>query len=846
VAIFGRKRQPAQPLRIRTLQSAEGRSSLVAASYRIPMTGPDSRKEAARQMRLRQGWQLSAWGFRDQIPEARYAFNYLAHCAARMKLFPAAFPLQGETDNPVALGELEETVPAEVIVACAQAMMDLGNGRRSLSQVMHKLSTNKSVAGECWLLGMTDPQTSIEEWSIRSITEIAIKDDKYFLREVPSDNQGVLGAIELDPETTVLSRMWTPHPQWEILADSPMRALQETCESLAIYRRMIRAHGRSRIAGNGLLLVPEEITLKSPNGDNSDPEADDFLGQLGEMMMMPLDNEGAASAVVPGLIRASGEFLDKIRHLPLSTPLDERAAAIREELLGEFATGVDLPKEVILGTVDLNHWSAWQVDDNTFRHHVEPHVINLCDSLTGGFLRPYLEDAGIDPLWADRIVLWYDPVELVTHPDRTADSAKAYEDMVISAEARRRESGFSEEDAPTIQELEMRRVMDIRALPLNLLMEYASRADPTLVVPPMTGPPQLPGIKPGGGVDVGATVAPPGATTPPTLDVGPPAAQTPTPAAPGPPPEARPEPAITASAPARQREERLSRKLASIDRDLRTRLQTAANAAMLRQLERAGARLRSKVAKDETMRTKIAHRANERAAAYAGQELLTAAGITTADLLTGDWSGLAAQFDKWTKAAQDQALRVATAMGATISDQTTARLATARQAAWVTMSTALGSLSEHLLYNPAPNATSDWGDLNADTLVPAGLVRAAIGVAGGAAPSTVNLGADGSISTSGFTGQIGTGDIISGVLSDAGGQTDEWQWDHAGSVQDPFEPHLDLDGTQFAQFDDEALANPGDFPPNEYLFPGDHGGCTCDAMPMWSFPGSPINPSDEE
>jgi hypothetical protein len=816
---------------------------LTAAANRLDIS---DRKEAARQMRLRQGWQFNAWAYRDSIGELRYALNFLANCAARMKIFPAVYPQGGETDNPVPLAELDEQVPASVITACAAAMQALGNGRWDISDTMRRLSTNKSVAGECFLLGEEDPLTGDDTWSIRSISEILIKDDKYYLREVPTDSQGVLGQRELDPELCVISRIWTPHPQYRMWADSPMRAMQDDCESLLILRRMIRAAGRSRLAGAGILGIPEGLEIKMPDNDNGDPEADPFLGLLTEAMMTPLDNEGAASAVVPIVIRGKGELLKEITHITLGQQFAKEDADTRAELVGVIATTLDLPKEIITGMMDANHWTAWQIDDSTFRHHVEPHVILCCDSLTGAFLRPFLEVENVPVEWVKRLLLWYDPTELVTHPDRAKDAQTAYDAMALSGEALRNAYGFSETDKPTIEELEMRRVMDIRALPLNLLMEYASRADPTLIVPPMTGPPQLPGIKPGGGVDVGAA--------PPTAGALPPAGGTiagesPKPsvdtAAPGPPSADRPEPkppAIIAAGadPAA----RLSRKLAEIDRDLRARLQIAANAAMLRQLERVGNRLRSKVAKDETMRTKIAHRANERVAAILGPEIVTAAGVNVDQLLGDGWTGLQAQFMQWTETAQKQALKLALRLGGLDATDDAARqaeqaMAEGRDRAWEVLSGALTGLSEHLLYNPDPNtAAGDWGDLNPQTLVPAGTIRAALAIAGGTDTSAVTVGEQGATALMQPVGQIGTGATIGGLLTSAGGETDRWEWSHASTAQNPFEPHEDLDGVEFDSFTDDVLANTGDWPPVEYYLPGDHSGCLCDAVPLWNFSGA--------
>lgn len=41
----------------------------------------------------------------------------------------------------------------------------------------------------------------------------------------------------------------------------------------------------------------------------------------------------------------------------------------------------------------------------------------------------------------------------------------------------------------------------------------------------------------------------------------------------------------------------------------------------------------------------------------------------------------------------------------------------------------------------------------------------------------------------------------------------------------PFEPHVELDGVEFENFDDPVLANPDTFPDTAFYQPGDHDGC---------------------
>lgn len=979
---------------------------LTAAATRVKLTDRD---EARRQRSLRQGWQSDAWTYRDSIGELRYAVNFLANCASRMQLFPAAYDsTSNETGNPVPLKDLAG-VPPEVVAVCNQAMVDLGDGRLAVAGLLHSLSTNLTVAGECNLLGRTNVETGADDWSIRSIDEIVITDDTYKLREVPTDPNGAVPWQSLDPNDSVVSRIWTPHPRFRLLADSPLRAIMDDCESLMILRRMIRATGRSRLAGRGLLLVPDELSIKVPNDDNADPDADPFMGALANAMMEPIGDEGAASAVVPIVVRGPGELLGQVTHIDFASGFDKESKAVREELVGVIATGLDLPKEIIVGVADLNHWTAWQVDDNTFRHHVEPHVITCVDSLTDAYLRPYLEAAGIDPMWIQRCAFWYDPVELVTHPDQTKDAFELHDRLAISDETLRGVAGFGEEEKPSPEEIQIRLIQQLRNWPPNLVMAFLHQLDPKLVVPPITESGTIPGISPSG-VDTGvlpAAPAVPGAPAPaltpgsPSAPPSPPKeapAPTPGPAASTPPaltadaggdededptgvmvafylpPElattvavpggestdelhvtlaflgdareltdppglqsaveawadetapvegevsgvglftAGPEPVtylsidcpdlpgarqrlvdgwledqpvselhgftphctlayanlidqvqamggesltfdtvslviggdrydfplgkqaallVASAAAARSRAERLSRKLTDIDRELRTRVQTAASAAMMRQLERAGARLRTKVAKDETLRSKIAQRPNELVAALLGEDVVVGAGLSAQELMGGDWSSLKAQFDGWTEAAQTRALTVARQIGGLDSESAAFKTAEAamsvdRSAAWGMLEDSLTRLGQQLLYNPHPDAADVLETINPDTVVPAGMIRAALVAAGGGQ-------LEGAYSDGAFTkpmGQVGTGATITQLLTASGAEQDRYEWVHGPSLH-PFEPHEVLDGVEFANFDDTTLANNDSFPDNAFFLPGDHDGCLCDFTPLW-------------
>jgi hypothetical protein len=82
-------------------------------------------------------------------------------------------------------------------------------------------------------------------------------------------------------------------------------------------------------------------------------------------------------------------------------------------------------------------------------------------------------------------------------------------------------------------------------------------------------------------------------------------------------------------------------------------------------------------------------------------------------------------------------------------------------------------------------------------------------------------------------GGIATGDRLRDTLRDHGAQIEAYQWVYGPAQRrNPFEPHLQLDGLVFRNFDDPALANTSGWPELDYFLPGDHSGCLCDTLPI--------------
>lgn len=86
--------------------------------------------------------------------------------------------------------------------------------------------------------------------------------------------------------------------------------------------------------------------------------------------------------------------------------------------------------------------SAWYVDENAIKVHVEPLMSRICDALTTATLVPSLTKLGKDP---KRFTYWYDTSGLTARPTRLEDALKLNGAQLLSGEAAV-EAGFFRED----------------------------------------------------------------------------------------------------------------------------------------------------------------------------------------------------------------------------------------------------------------------------------------------------------------------------------------------------------------------------------------------------------------
>jgi hypothetical protein len=814
---------------------------LVASGRPIDLTSTDAAKEARK---TRQAWQADAWDYYHEIPELHYGLTFEANCSRRMKIFPAAIPLDEPDSTPVRLDDMSD-IPDDLKKAAEDQLKRLGTGPMGTAALLGPMTINWKTAGECYLAGHMPPGGGQEEWSIRSVSQVIPTENGWYMRDSPADQAAPTGSRPpLDPNEWFISRMWRSDSQWPERADSPCRALLHILKELALLTRNVEAAAKSRLAANGILKVPDGLTVTQADQSDDNPVADSFMASFTKALVTPMMDHDSASGVVPIILRGPAEDLALVEHLAFDFKADGTWVALRDEAIARLATGMEIPRTVLTGAEEANHWSAWAISDDTFRHHVEPTVIELCDALTSAFLWVALDAyQQWPPELIRRVLVWYDPVELVSHPDRSKDAFQLHQLDVISDEALRIACGFTENDKPTVVEQLNRAIMTHqRTWPPAIVEAVVRRVDPTLDIETVdqTGSPVDEETEPGKDPE-NPEEDPENPEHGPPEDAEPPVAEAPPkPGKSKGPAKARVGQVVAFTGRNSTDVSRAITALGGVDRSAGDRVQVAADEQMRRALERTGNTLRTRVRSSPAAAALIDGHPNWMVPAILGEKGVLAVGLP--DRPT--WDGLHQHWTTTLAAAgvtvRRQVATLARAAGRPLSDSHLSQLTGMQDQhavdGWEWLSAAMDRMYDRLLYDPLPEQVlPDGKRRTAGALVSMLAVRGALALAGGAfvGVASAGLAENGRpVDRSEMLTGLGSGPDVQGVLATAGVSAGVWMWVHGGTSSQPFLPHVDLDGVEFTGPDDPVLSNSDGWPDGTCWF-GDHDGCGCYPVTLW-------------
>jgi hypothetical protein len=818
--------------------------SLVASGRRIDVSDR-ALLDQYRKRQTRNFWQSDAWALTNAVPELSYAMAYTRDAMSRVGIVPALIP-DDPSLLPIPLDD--DNAPDGVDAAeCWSILQRLA----PFPEYMGAVAQNLDIAGECHVAIVKDDDALTgERCRVFSTDELTAKGEEWYYRSDPGDSSGT----KLDVIAGNYWRIWQPNAQYSNEPWSHMIAMLGIGNELLLLTQAIKALSRSRIAmAGGYLFIPDELSLMpatddsgAPTDDAGDGEAreDTFIEDLMAASEAALLDPESAAAVMRIIIRGPADIGEKIKPIDLDRQIDATTLQLRGELIERIANGVNLPREVVLGLGATNHWNAEEIRNQSWRNHLEPRAMSIVSATTQAYYRPNLIAAGMDPDIVRRMVAWYDPAWYVGTPDLAESADEAFNLYAISWDAYRREKGWDADDAPDLDEVNLR-----------IWIKQQERVTTRVAGEVAPGEETLPEPSPG---DSGDTPIDDADVTSVPIDSAAPKSSSPTS---GKKPVATPSEAApdtpnkkmvaSVSSIVDRRLAKLGPKLTGIERDLRVRLQQTASQVVTHALERAGLRARNAVQRQSTRSGRPPGTLRKDAppevlAAYeatmnlpaveicaaVGPFAMATLGLSEHDLLAGATATLEGQYHRLVRRAQHAAGQAAaTATGNEFDERDLdQQLADDRDRGWAVFSAGIMGLAGSLLYNPHPSAPT-VGEFDATSVVPMGLVRDALDVAGGSTPPEVdpNVG----------DGPTGLGATAGPSMADAFAETfdiapDTYEWVYGDAPRRTFIPHEDLDGATFLAWDDDVLSNGDDWPPVPFFSPGDHDGCECDVVITWT------------
>lgn len=465
------------PEKVPAIHQPAGIRSLVASAARI-------RKLDGLGWRTYQfgdiSWQQEVWRLYDIIGELRFAANWVGSACSRVRIYVA------EVDKN---GRVQKEVEKPKIAGLADSLFGSASAK---AEALRMLGINLTIAGDCYIVGRGVEESEDDEWYVVSCSELKRWGGNAWMVYPDGSKES------LDPERDIIIRVWTPHPRRALWADSPTRAAMPMLWEIERLTRYVFAQIDSRLISAGLLPIPKDVSF--PDEDEGLPGAEGLTARLMKTGSQSLKGEGTAAGVLPTMVEMPMEALGKIELIQFTSELSKQALDLRAEAIRRFALAMDMAPEILTGTGDANHWSAWHVGAENVKVHIEPLMTRICDALTTAYLIPALKAVKEDP---DKYIFWYDTAPLVVRPERLKDTLNLNEKGIVSDETVLIEGDYKLSDKPTIEEdlrkftrTLMERDPNLFQIPaVRKIAGYTDEILPpdTVVTPMQPGQPGMPG-----------------------------------------------------------------------------------------------------------------------------------------------------------------------------------------------------------------------------------------------------------------------------------------------------------------------------------------------------------------
>ena len=390
------------------------------------------------------------WSWYKKIGEIHYAVGRSARTAGYAELGVYERRADGTPGKKITSGE-----EAKV----ASRLMSYTGGMRGL---IERFVIHMKVPGTTWLIRVRiDGEVvgydfvSDGEWDQASLDSL---DDKAntqpLLRNTmpPGSTNGRPVKQQTIERRDLIGRVWRQDAQWADLPDSPMYALDDTCEVLHLLTKGLKVKLNQRLLMNGVWYFPSEIAdvrIGAPTGKpgelHNNKIIDNVLKQAQHTALSPED----PMSPMPIIVSGPGDQAHNVVFAAPDREIFDVEMKLRTELIDRILFGLDINPQGVKGTTEANHWGAWAASDDEQRINIKPDLETLCWALTVLVMNRELSEANVASGRIAKRMVWYDLSAAVAKTNLAEDGRQAFDRGGVGPPGMRRMSGIDESDAPT-------------------------------------------------------------------------------------------------------------------------------------------------------------------------------------------------------------------------------------------------------------------------------------------------------------------------------------------------------------------------------------------------------------
>lgn len=244
----------------------------------------------------------------------------------------------------------------------------------------------------------------------------------------------------------VVRGLW-PSPIDPDQPDAPLFGVLSILEDMDWLARMSRAQSANRVGMRGILGSADGLNFAG-GGDFWDEWDASLRAKMTDPTDVgPVHLRGAQELVKP---EASGRGMGGLSWVVPDFPYDSRIEGRMESMIQRLAYGLPVPPEILLGLSAQSRATAFQIEENSYRAHIEPPA-QIVAQIATDVLNTLFEDVEIEVV--------PDPVLLLAKRSTVQDVKDAFDRGAVSESYFREVLGIPEWAKPSPEEQARREVV---------------------------------------------------------------------------------------------------------------------------------------------------------------------------------------------------------------------------------------------------------------------------------------------------------------------------------------------------------------------------------------------------